>query len=94
MLSFGTVPVEAEASFAGAMGEDVWVEFLLTYLMSFATAAHCLSSYGPSDLLAVSLADSLPDSVSRSLHLSWSSTQKSKASVRRFRASSHAAGVA
>ena len=95
MLSLGTAPMEAWAplSAVGTTGEVVCLEFCLMYLLSFTNAANCWSLYGPSDLLAISLAVSLPDSVSRLLHLSWSSMQKLRASVRRLRASSHAACI-
>ena len=92
MVSFWIVPVEAEDAAADVVAtEDV--EFSWMYLTSFAKAANCLSSYELRDFVAVSLAFGFPDSASRSLHPSCSSTQKSNASVRCFRASSHAAGV-
>ena len=95
MLSFRTLPAEAEADATSVDVEAIRMADLLswTYLSRFANVANCSSSYGRRDLLAVSLAVLLPDSVSRLLHLSWSSTQMSKASARCFLASSHAAGV-
>ena len=70
------------------------VAFSAMYLSNCPNTANCFSSYGLIDLAAVSLANSLPSNKSRSLHRSCSSTQKSNASRRRFRASSLAAGVA